>query len=41
MGLFPPEAGEDAMPDQVDNTQNSTGGKFRTKTSEKKRVFSS
>jgi hypothetical protein len=28
MGLVPPEAGEDAMSDQVDETQNLTGGKI-------------
>jgi len=27
MGSFPPEAGEDAMSDQVDETQHLTGGK--------------
>ena len=26
MGLFPPEVGEDAMSDQVDESQHSTGG---------------
>jgi hypothetical protein len=25
---FPPEAGEDTMSDQVDKTQNSTGGQL-------------
>ena len=28
MGSFPPEAGEDAMSDQVDETQHLTGGKI-------------